>query len=165
MYVICPRINEPDPDKEKAVNAKAATTDASQGWLCRNGSLAVKDGSLLVTPDANAGANARVFLTHSGLDVAGPVAATLRVRAKQGGAGSFTWRTKAEKDFTAENTAGFNWPASAEWREIKAELPVKGRLMHLRITPAKASAGLEIQSIELRGRDSKPQVWDFGASK
>jgi len=30
LYVICPRINEPDPDKELAVNAKAATTEAKR---------------------------------------------------------------------------------------------------------------------------------------
>jgi uncharacterized sulfatase len=136
-----------------------------QGWLCRNGSLALKDGALMVTPDANAAKNARVFLTHSGLDVAGPVTATLRVRAKQGGAATFTWRTNAEKEFTEENALAFDWATSAEWREIKADIPVNGRLIHLRITPAKESAGLEIQSIELRGRDTAPQVWHFNPSK
>jgi ATP-dependent DNA helicase RecG len=30
LYVICPRIDEPDPDKELAVNAKAATTEAKR---------------------------------------------------------------------------------------------------------------------------------------
>jgi hypothetical protein len=37
--------------------------------------------------------------------------------------------------------------------------------MHLRITPAKTSVGLEIQSIELRGCDGEPQVWQFGSTK
>ena len=136
-----------------------------QGWLCRNGSLAVKDGALIVTPDAKTAKNARAFLTHSGLDVAGPVTATLRVRAKQGGAGTFTWRTAAEKDFAAENSTALEWPTSGEWREVKAELPVKGRLMHLRITPAKESTGIEIESITLQGRAAEPQVWRFNPSK
>ena len=138
---------------------------AVQGWLCRNGTLAVKDGALAIAPDANAAKNARIFLTNSALDFAGPVTATLRVRAKQGGAGTITWRTKTEKDFTAENSAATEWPTSAEWREVKVELPVKGRLMHLRITPAKDSAGLEVQSIELRGKDAEPRVWKFDAVK
>ena len=99
------------------------------------------------------------------LDVAGPVTAVLRARAKQGGQCSMTWRTKAEKDFVAENVVAFDWPASSEWREVKAELPVKDRLMHLRITPARDSTGLEIQSIELRGKNAEPQIWHFGAPK
>jgi hypothetical protein len=69
------------------------------------------------------------------------------------------------KDFTAENSSSFGWPASADWQEVKVELPVKGRLIHLRLTPAKESAGLEVQSIELRGHDGEPQVWHFNPSK
>ena len=154
------------PKIANAKTAKKGEPEGSvQGWLCRNGALAVKDGALTITPDANAAKNARAFLTHSGIDVAGPVTAVLRVRAKQGGAGTFTWRTSEEKDFTAENSAALEWPTSAEWREVKVELPVKGRLMHLRITPARDSAGLEVQSIELRGKNAEPQVWKFGAVK
>ncbi|MBI3879607.1 MAG: sulfatase-like hydrolase/transferase [Verrucomicrobia bacterium] len=154
--------------------AKSATPRAGKkgepegsvnGWLCRNGALAVKDGALAITPDPNAAKNARAFLTHSGLDVAGPVTATLRVRAKQGGQCSFSWRTKAEKDFIAENTATAEWPTTAGWQEIKVSLPIKSRLMHLRITPAKASVGLEIQSIELGSGDNQPQVWNFNSAK
>jgi len=140
---------------------KGETEGSVQGWLCRNGTLAVKDSALTITPDANAAKNARVFLTHSGLDVAGPVTVTLRVRAKQGGAGTFTWRTKTEKDFTAENSIAFDWPASPEWRELKAEIPVKGQLIHLRITPAKDSAGLELKSVTLAPPKGDASVFDF----
>ena len=104
-------------------------------------------------------------ISHSGLDVAGPVTVTLRVRATQGGKAGLSWRTRTEKDFVPENTASFDWPASAEWREVTTVLPIKSSLMHLRITPAKESAGLEIQSITLGGSAQKPQVWDFFATK
>lgn len=140
---------------------KAEPAGSVQGWLCRNGTLAVKDGALVITPEADLAKNTRPFLTHSGLDVPGPVTVTLRVRAKQGGKASMSWRTKTEKDFVAENVASFDWPASAEWQEIKTELPVKSRLLHLRLTPAKDSAGLEIQSITLSPPQGKPAVFDF----
>lgn len=139
----------------KTAPAKAGRTAAAAGgfggWACRNGTLALKDNALTVTPDPNLAKNARPFLTHSGLDVAGPVTITLRVRAKQAGASTFTWRTNVEKEFTNGNSVSFTWPTSADWQDVRAELPVRGRLVHLRITPAKENAGLEIDSIALEG--------------
>lgn len=85
----------------------------------------------------------------------------MRARAKQGGASAVTWRMSAEKDFIAENSAAFTWPSSTEWQEVKAELPVKGRLIHLRITPAKNSEGLQIESIALKGTGGAPLTFQF----
>ena len=48
---------------------------------------------------------------------------------------------------------------------MKLELPEKSRLIHLRITPAKTGSGVEIQSIELRGKDGKAQAWRFDDAK
>jgi uncharacterized sulfatase len=134
---------------ETRANKKAASAGSIDGWICRNGTLALKDGALTIAPDANLTKNARPFLTHSGLDLAGPVTLTMRARAKQGGDSAVTWRTSAEKDFIAENSAAFTWPTSTEWQEVKVELPVKGNLIHLRITPEKDSAGLQVESIAL----------------
>ena len=135
----------------------------AHGWLCRNGSLAVKDGALIITSEA--GAKASPFLVRTALDLPGPVAVTLRVRAKQGGASSIAWRTTEQKDFAAENTASFTWPTGADWQEVKVELPAKGRLIHLRVSPARGSAGLEVQSIALRGRSGDPVVSRFDTTK
>jgi len=44
-------------------------------------------------------------------------------------------------------------------------LPVRGQLLHLRLSPAKAAAGVEIQSIELLSADGKSQVWRFDTAK
>ena len=54
-------------------------------------------------------------------------------------------------------TAAFDWPASAEWQEVNAELPEKAASSTSASTPPKARTGLEIQSIELRGKDGKAQ--------
>jgi uncharacterized sulfatase len=142
---------------------KAATEDSFHGWIARNGMLAVKDGALTITPDADLAKNARPFLTRSGLDLAGPVTIIMRVRAKQGGKSTFTWRTNTEKDFTAANSVFSDWPTSGEWQEVKAELPVKDRLVHLRITPAKDCTGLEIESITLKGNSGTPVTFRFNA--
>ncbi len=141
--------------------AAAAPEGTIQGWLCRNGTLTLKDGALVITPDEKAATNARPFIANSKLDLAGPVTVTLRVRARQGGPCAFSWRTKQQPEFLPANGVTADWPASAEWCEVKAELPVKGRLLHMRITPAKNASGLEIQSIELRPAAGPPQVWQF----
>ena len=145
-------------DTAKKGAAKADAAGGVQGWLYRNGALVVKDGALALTPK-----NAAAFLTHPGLNVPGPVTVVMRARAKAGGASSFTWRTKSNADFVPENTATFDWPTSSEWQEVKTELPVLDSLIHLRINPGKDCAGVEIQSIQLLGKDATPQIWHFGS--
>lgn len=132
-----------------------------QGWLCRNGTLAIRDGKLILTPDPKAAPNVRPFLTHPTLDIPGPITVTLRVQAQQGGKSTITWRTKGQSDFVAEQSVTFDWPTTRDLREVKVELPVKGRLLHIRITPAKEANGLEIGTIELRGKGADPKTWRF----
>jgi len=173
--------------KAKAKPAKPADPPGSQqGWICRNGTLAVRDGALAITP---AGADARPFatdaapdgpdrsgpralnggrepfVTHSALDLLGPVTVVLRVRAEQGGPARFAWRTGGQPDFVTENTVAAEWPASPEWQEVRAQLPVEGRLIHLRIHPPRGARGVEIQSIQLQSRDAPPRIWRFDGAR
>jgi uncharacterized sulfatase len=142
--------------------AKAAAEGTIQGWLCRNGTLAVKEGALVIAPDASPAANARPFIANSGLDLQGPLTATLRLRAQQGGQATLTWRTKQQPEFIPANSVTFDWPTGVAWREVKVAVPVQGRLIHVRLTPAKGSAGLAVQAIELCGQGGPPQSWTFG---
>ena len=139
----------------------AAPAGSVQGWLARNGTLAVTNSALAILPDEKAAPNARVFITNSALDLPGPVTATLRVRAKRGGASTMTWRTRQQPDFQPAHAAPFHWPAGAECQEVRVELPVAGRLIHLRVNPAQGCESLEVQSIELRGKTGGAQRWRF----
>lgn len=149
-----------EAERPKAAG-KADTAGSVQGWLCRNGALAVKDGALTITPDA--GTKQRCFITHSSLDLPGPVNVVLRVRGGRGGSSNFTWRTKGQDDFAPEDQKTFDWPTSSEWQTITTELPIKGRLIHLRITPGAQAEALQIQAIELCGAGEKTQSWRFDA--
>jgi len=133
-----------------------------QGWLARNGTLAVQDGSLVLTPGADLPKNARPFVTNSNLDLAGPVTVTMRVRANEAGKGpaSITWRTKQDS-FAAHQSAAFNWPAGAEWQEVRVPLTEKSRIIHIRINPPQDATGVEIQSIELKGSSDVLRVFNF----
>lgn len=139
-----------------------ATTRANapfHGWICRNGTLAAQDGALIITPDVTA--KGAPFLSRAAFDLPGPATVTLRARASTGGKATASWRTTGQKDFTAGQAVTFDWPAGAGWQEVKFDLPAKGRLIHLRLTPSKSAAGLQIQSIELLGKDGKAQSFRF----
>lgn len=142
----------------------AASDGDLQGWIARNGKLAVKKDALVLTPDVDLPKNARPFVTHSNLDIAGPATVTLRVRAREAGQGpaSITWRTK-QASFEPQQSAVFDWPAGAEWRDIQVQLSESSRIIHIRITPPKAATGIEIQSIELKGSRGAPRTFHFAA--
>ncbi len=148
---------------------KTPETEAGgiQGWLCRNGSMEVKGDALVITPErkGKGRAGAQVFLARAGLSVPGPVTATLRLRASQGGASRLSWRSDGDKDFLPASTAAFDWPASAEWQTVQVRLPAEGRLIHLRLSPGPGSQGLELRSIDLQGAGGPPVRWDFAPSQ
>ncbi len=144
----------------KSAHAPAAN-DLLQGWIARNGTLTVKDGALILTPDV--AVKGKTFLTRSGFDLPGPVTVTLRTRATTGGQATATWRVHGQSDFTTDQSITFDWPTTADWQDVKFELPTQSRLIHLRLTPAQSAAGLQLQSIGLRGSKGKVQTFNFGA--
>ena len=87
------------------------------------------------------------------------------MRAATGGSSSFTWRAKGQADFIAENVTSFDWPTTADWKEVTVALPLTSSLVHLRINPGKEVDGLEIQSIALRGKDGESKIWKFDSAK
>lgn len=155
---------------ERPATAGVPPQDAApgsvQGWIARNGTLSVQDGALVLKPDADSPKNARPFVTNSNLDLAGPVTVTMRVRAKEAGQGSasITWRTKQDS-FAAHQSATFNWPAGAEWQEVRVSLTEKARIIHIRITPPKGATGIEIQSIELKGSRDAARTFRFDSKE
>ena len=151
--------------KDATAPTGATSPGTIQGWLCRNGTLAIRDGVLVITPDAKAAPNARAFITHSSLDLPGPVIATLRIRVQQGGESLLTWRTRTQPDFDPGKHRHLRLARVRRLAGSEVELPIDGRLIHLRITPAKASTGLEVRSIELRGRSTEPQIWRFDSAR
>jgi len=153
----------PEAEASHRGAAKASPAGTVQDWVCRNGGLTLRNGGLAILPEA--GAKGAPFLAQTGLRLTGPVTLTLRARAQAGGQSTASWRTQGDRDFSADQQVTFPWPAGGEWQEVKVVLPVRGQLLHLRLSPAKAAAGVEIQSIELLSADGKSQVWRFDTAK
>jgi len=128
-------------------------------WIARNGAVVVTNGALTIVPTNTA--SARPFLTHSQLDMTGPLRLTLLARARQGGRGAVSWRTKQDREFAPANLVEFDWPAATAWTPVAVELPVRGSLVHLRVLWPRGGEGIEVRSIELRPAEGEARVWRF----
>jgi len=122
-----------------------------QGWVCRNGIAVVEDGGLIIKSDPKVGKRQRSFLTHAGLNLRGPVTATITCRSAIAGEIALAWRDRDDKDFLPERKTNFTFAADGK---------VASRLIHLRLQPTDVTS-LKILRIQLRGADGKAQTWDF----
>lgn len=144
--IAAPRKNEP--------------AGAVQGWFCRNGTIATKDGALLITADTKAAKNAKPFLAKTGLALKGHVTALIKADAKVATQGSLSWRTKDQPDFLPANLVRFEIPAGPSEQTIT--LPVDGQAIHVRFHLGDQAVGLRLRSIELRPAKGEPDTADFG---
>jgi uncharacterized sulfatase len=156
------------PDATPTATAAASTSaELAQGWLARNLTLSVHAGALRLTADSGAKAAraARGFITHTGLNLTGPLRATFRLRTNTAGPLSLAWRTREQPDFTPENTARTHLTASADWQTVTLDIPAKGNVIHVRLHPP-AGEVIEFTSIELRDATAagSGRTWDFAAA-
>ncbi len=153
--------------ERKSVPKKTVADAAGSvgGWLCRNGSISVKGGALVIEPDK--GATGPAFITKSQIDFLGPVEVTMRVRAGKGGSGSVSWRVRHQDDFVPEQRLPIQWPASEgeDWQEMKFAIPGKSRVIHVRIYAPPGADELQIQSISFGRAGQKAEVTRFTTEK
>lgn len=143
-----------------AAPRKNEPAGAVQGWFCRNGTIATKDGALLIAVDSKAAKNARPFLAKTGLALKGPVTALIKADAKVATQGSLSWRTKDQPDFLPANLVRFEIPAGPSEQTIA--LPVDGQAIHVRFNLGDQTEGLRLRSIELRPAKGEADIADFG---
>ncbi|MFO0869671.1 MAG: sulfatase-like hydrolase/transferase [Pirellulales bacterium] len=155
---------EADAGTPSVPTRSAATEDPLQGWIARQATLSVRDGILWLTRDADAPKNARPFLTHSKLDLAGPVTVVLRVRGPGSEAepAAISWRTR-KASFAAHQVVRFDWPAGSGWQTVQIRLPEQARILHVRIQPPPSAREVAIQSVEFRDDDGAVRLFRFAA--
>lgn len=128
-----------------------------QGWLCRNGTLEIKDGVLVVTPDA--GAKAGPFITRSGLDWRGPLTVTLATKTARAGKLAVAWRTAGQKDFVPENAVRADVTSALDGQTHTLTVPEKRSVIHLRVHfPAGTTEIRQLEITDTQGKqlDSLP---------
>ncbi len=110
--------------------AKAEPDAATQGWIARNGTLTLKDGVFILTPE---NAKKPAFITRSQIKLSGPVTAKLVLKTSAAGVGAITWRMSDDKDFLPANRVTFDLKAGGDWQTHEITLPANGRVIHLRV--------------------------------
>lgn len=139
---------------------KSGGSESFQGWVARNGTLTAGAGGLKLAAERGA-KEARAFVTYNGLNLQGPLRATVRLRTRTAGAMTLAWRTREEPDFVAAQVARVAVTASDEWQTVTWDVPAKGEVIHVRLHPL-SEAEIEIAAIELRDSSAKPpRAWNF----
>lgn len=144
-----------------AGGASAAASGDTQGWAGRNCALVAADGVLRVVPAAAGGRGAAPFLVRTGLDVAGPVTLTVRLRTAEAGKLGLAWRSDGQADFSAEQARVIDFAGKPDWQDLVLDAPATGRVIHVRVQ-FPGGTPVEIESLGLRtqGAASGAQ-WKF----
>ena len=150
------------PPLPVAPKSKTESPGSIQGWFARNGTIAAKDGTLLITADPKAAKNAKPFLAKTGLTLNGPVTAVIKADAKVATNASLSWRTKEQTDFLPTNLVRFSIPAGTSEQTIA--LPVDGQAIHVRFNLGDQTDDLRLRSIELHPAKGTPDRSDFSTA-
>lgn len=130
-------------DPTLRATAKTAS-DPAANWLARNGKLLVRDGVLVLQPEADA---RNAFLTRSQFKAQGPVTVRMSVKTSIAGKATLAWRTARQKDFVASHRVGFDLVGGDAWQDIEVTLPETDNLIHLRLHAP--PGGLQLRSLIL----------------
>lgn len=138
-------------------NDKPSGGDIPGQLVARNGTLSV-NGNVLKLVSAKAANRKAPFIACTGLNLDGPVVAKIELRSAKGRAG-FSWRTSVQKDFVPANQRPFQTTGdAADWQAHEVELPVEGKLIHLRVMLPPGTS--EIRRLELRDASGKTKaIW------
>ena len=148
------------PTAAKPANAKAAAADPLEGWKARQCDAVVKDGVLTMTGNGKAGA---AFLGHGTGKMTGPAVVKFRVRTGAGGAGKVEWLPDGAADPKNVKSVAFDLPAG-DWQELSVDLAGAGPLGTLRLYLPAGAKPVELDWVELRGKNAgAPQRWEFNS--
>jgi len=149
---------KPAPPLARPRKTGAPVDARLQGWIPRNSTAVVRDGSLNVSP--HKGGKQRPFLACAGLSIPGPAIASVELLNKRGGAAGFAWRTEGQSDFPPDQLTTVRAAADDDWQTIRAEIPTKARIIHIRVLLPPGESF--VREIKLNGAGGKKDVaWTF----
>ncbi|WP_234952450.1 sulfatase family protein [Rhodopirellula baltica] len=125
---------------------------AESSWLTRGGTMSVTEDGWRITPH-NPDSTQAPFITKNGLSLNGPVSVALTLKPAASGAVGISWRTSADKKFTANNRVDVDVENTTGFQTIHTNLPSDSKIIHVRI---QLPPGItSIQSIELKPASGK----------
>jgi uncharacterized sulfatase len=130
-----------------------ARGSSGKGWIVRNSTAVVMDGTLHITPREK---SRRPFLAISNLQVLGPAKLSFDLRSTGGGEVGTAWRLNGQKDFLPQQTVKKKISGSGEFQRVSLEIPAEGKIIHLRILVPQGESA--IQMIEIQGDKDRRSV-------
>jgi uncharacterized sulfatase len=154
----------PAPAKGASDGSSGSDTppDAIQGWLARNATAKFADGALVVLA---ADKKRRPFIAMNRLDLPPGVTApalTVIVRLHAGNAERFdiAWRESGQNGFPAGQVAKLAPLRSGDGKEVRATIPAKNNVVHVRLMLP--PGGAQIETIRFEDADGKTlKSWRF----
>ena len=132
---------------------------ALRNWVPKGCEVDVTDAGLRIRPEAP-----RAFLAMTNLartTPEGPVTIQLKVRCPEDGEFACQYRTAAQATFPTEGQiVRVPFEGSDQWQTISLELPLAGRLQHIRIYFPAGAPMVTIETVSLLSGDAS-QDWQF----
>ncbi|MEQ1852696.1 MAG: N-acetylgalactosamine 6-sulfate sulfatase, partial [Chthoniobacteraceae bacterium] len=146
------------PTSPKRANAN--TGDPLEGWKARQCGAVVKDGVLTMKATGKPGT---AFLGHATGRMTVPATVKFRARSAAGGVGKVEWLPESSANPGNVKSVAFSLTAG-DWQELSVEIPGTGPLGTLRLYLPADAKPVELDWVELRGKDAgAPQRWEFGS--
>jgi arylsulfatase A-like enzyme len=86
----------------------------------------------------------------------GPVKLAFSMRSSSAGQAQIFWRTPAINAFSAANSESFEVRHDGAWHDYTVELPIQGKLTHLRFDPSQNTGSISMKNLRLI--DSKNRI-------
>ena len=115
------------------------------GWMAAHDCvLAATGGVLRIQSSGN-----DPYLFGPPIEIAGPVAARVRLKCAGGGDGQIFWSTTADPNFNETNSRHFHFARDNQWNDYIVALADGGTIRQLRLDPAEAPGVIEVESVQL----------------
>jgi uncharacterized sulfatase len=131
----------------------------AQGWIARNASIAIQDGSLVV----NSKAAKNPFLVQSKLKLKGTLIAKVRLKNTKPGNVGIAWRVQGQKDFSSQQILTIKVDATSGWKDLAVPIAAEGTVIHARLHLPPGET--QIQQITFENQNGKTVGnWQFNPS-
>lgn len=122
---------KPVPPSDSAKSESKPNKSASP-WIIRGGKMKVTSEGLQFLPQKSSEKQAP-FIARNSLDLAGPVSVSMVLKTATSEAIGFSWRTSADKQFSAANRVNVKVDTSDQWQIIQTNLPSGSKIIHVRV--------------------------------
>ena len=156
LCATCPAAEQINPYPRGVTRTKKVREwlfrDAPAGWKalhdCR---LATRDGRLVITSTGN-----DPYLSFPVASPGGAIVVKFRAKCQAGGPGQLFWMTKSAPGADEKRSQRFDLWHDGKWHDYEVSATVAGTLTGFRLDPGSGPGVVEIERIELHGKDLHP---------